>query len=60
MENIQSEKQKDIHEFSTSDKFLRLEKLKPSEKFCGKLTELYPTRYLELFVNIIDGGFNLE
>ena len=34
--------------------------LKPSRKFCGKPTEIYPTRYPELFVRILDGGFLLE
>ena len=61
METIQSEKNKDIpSEFTTSNKFLRLEILKPIKKFCGKPTELHPTRYPELFIKIIDGGFNLE
>ena len=61
METDPSDRNKDIpSEITTSNKFIRLEILKSCRKFCGKPTELYPTRYPELFARIFNGGFHLE
>ena len=59
-ETLSNDKRIVPEDLITSTKFLRLEILKPSKRFCGKPDELYPTRYPELFVKIVDGGFNLE
>ena len=60
METLSNEKKIIPEDLITSKKFLRLEILRPSKKFCGKPDNLYPTRYPELFIKIIDGGFRLE
>ena len=56
MEIIPSDQNKVIpSDLITSNKYLRLKILIPSRQFYGKSTELYPKRYPELFIKIIDG-----